>query len=1009
MVESLPQFDELVSLFKQAIVCHHAGELQEAERYYLAVLQLEPNHAHVNFNMGRLKLQMKQAAASLPYFSAALEQDPASGKFWLGYIDALFQSGQCEEAVNLLALAKQQGLQGEQVDALEARIHGAASEQSRLISEVWQSEPLPIQSADHTVGCIDSSQKKESARHLGQVPSHQDIDNLLGLFGSGRYKEAVEIARAMTVLFPAHEFGWKALGAIFKQMGQVADALEPMQKAVELSPGDVEAHYNLGVACQELGRRNEAEACYREALTFNPDYLDAQVNLAVILIESGRLVEAKRHCQNALRINPDSLSALMIMGNIQKRLGNFYVAEASYQRILQINPDLIEAHFNLSSLFLDMGRLDEAEASYLHVLRVSPDYADTQCNLIHVIESVKRDRGALTSLFAQGKYFDAEVYARKMIEQFPYHGFGWKVLGALLGRGMITNEALEIMQKAVVLSPDDIDVHLNLGVGYQKLERLDEAEGCFRQALQLNPEYAAGHNSLGTLLQESGRLEEAEGSVRRAIQIKPDYVDAHYNLGVLLERMNRLKEAEIVYRRVLQLDPNYAAAYCNLGTVLHDLGRLDAASDSFRRSLQLKPDCVVSHSNLLFTLDLMPDKDAVFLSAERHRWGELHAAHLHQHIEHLNVPDAGRRLRIGYVSADFRMHSAAYSFGAMLVNFDRDQFDVIAYSNSNKEDQMTRLFRQNVTEWRNIRSLSDDVVADRIRQDQIDILVDLSGHTVGNRLLVFARKPAPIQISAWGYAAGTGMSAMDVFFTDPVMVPPDEKSLYAEQVRYLPIAIGSFMLGNNCPPVNTLPALSSKIITFGSFNRLVKNSDETYKAWAEILHGCAGSRMIIKTPSLDDADMRGKVMGYFARAGIESERIILQGATSRDEHLATYNQVDMALDPFPHGGGMTALEGLVMGVPMVTLRWPTLQGRISASILTTLGLTDWIAESSSQYVELAIQKASDLHALSVLRQQLRGIFTSSILGNEVAYVRTVEREYRQLWKGWCASYDAHDE
>jgi predicted O-linked N-acetylglucosamine transferase (SPINDLY family) len=339
----------------------------------------------------------------------------------------------------------------------------------------------------------------------------------------------------------------------------------------------------------------------------------------------------------------------------------------------------------------------------------------------------------------------------------------------------------------------------------------------------------------------------------------------------------------------------------------------------------------------------------------------------------------------------------------MLTSYDRTEFDVYAYSNlMGKTDDLTELFKRSVTVWRDIGGLSDDAVAQIIREDRIDILVDLSGHTAGNRLLVFARKPAPIQISAWGYAAGTGLKAMDVLLIDPVMVPAEDQQYFTEQIRYLPCAVGAFFT-DPFPGLNQLPALSDAVVTFGSLNRLAKVSAQTYSAWSQVLKSVPRSRLVLKARELSDAATRERVAGYFSKAGIAEERIIMLGKSSWYEHMQAYHQIDIALDPFPHGGGITALEGLMMGVPVVTLRWPTLPGRLSASIVTTLGLADWIAETPEEYLSLAIQKSTDLNSLATLRGQLRGILTSSVLGDQNAYARAAEQEYRQLWREWCSS------
>ncbi len=976
-----------------AVTQQQAGQLQDAERGYLAILQADPLHPVANHNMGVLAVQQNRADASLPYFVAALQADPACGHYWLSYIDGLFQAGQLEEARQVMELARQQGLQGPKVEELARRLGG----------EVAAGQPV------------------RPERRAG--PGNQEIDALVVLFGQGRYSEVAGLARLMTERYPEHEFGWKALGAVYKQMGQNEQALIPMQKAAALSPEDVEAHYNLGVVLQESGRLDEAQASCRQALRINPDYADAHGNLGVILQKSGRLLEAEASFRQALQINPAYAAAHCNLGNVLNDLGCFKEAAASLRRALQITPDNAEMHCNLGNILKEMGRLDEAEAAFRCALQINVDHADACFGLGKTLKEL-------------GRLDEAEVAYRQAIRLKPDNAPAHYNLGNLLKDRDRLDEAEACYRQALQIEPGFALAHYNLGNISQDKGRLDEAEACYREAIQLKPDYLDAHNNLAVTLVQMERLGEAEASYRQVLQIKPDYVEALCNLGNTLRKMDRFAEAETCYRQTLLIKPDYVEAYNNLGVVLRDMGRLDEAEaslkcaleikpdyadahsnmgvilkefgcldeaeESFRRALQIQPDYANAHSNLIFTMDMTVGADTASLQNERKRWNTVHAAHLYPQRAHRNRPDPERRLRIGYVSADFRMHSAAYVFGTMLVNFDPDRFEVFAYSNSTREDLLTRHFQKSVTQWRKIAGLSDDAVAELIRQDEIDILVDLSGHSSGNRLLVFARKPAPIQITAWGYIGGTGLNTMDVFFADPVVVPPEEKQFYAEQVRYLPCAIGYFH-HHTAPEINVLPAMTSKGVTFGSFNRLVKNSQETYRVWAEVLQACPDSRMIIKTPALDDAGTRGWVTGHFTRAGIAPERIILQGNTSRDAHMAAFNQIDIALDPFPHGGGVTALEGMMMGVPVVTLRWGSLVGRLSATILSTLGLSDWIAETPEQYVEIALRKAGDLQSLAALRQQLRGIFTSSIIGDQIAYVKAVEQEYRLLWREWCST------
>ncbi len=528
-----------------------------------------------------------------------------------------------------------------------------------------------------------------------------------------------------------------------------------------------------------------------------------------------------------------------------------------------------------------------------------------------------------------------------------------------------------------------------------------EQERGTRLLLDRYPDCGFAWKVLAVSLQKQGK--DALSALQRGTELLPHDAELHSNLGVSLRDLGQLDDAMTCYRRALAINPAYADAHNNLGTALQTSGQFDDAVASFRRALAIKPDFANAHSNLILCMDLSEQADSLAQQAERMKWDQTHAAPLWKAPVHTNDRATTRRLRVGYVSGDFREHSAPSAFGGMLTQFDRAHFDVYAYSNfSGKDDRVTTLFKQNVTAWRAVAHLSDAAVAQLIRDDRIDILVDLSGHSAYNRLLVFAHKPAPIQITAWGCASGTGMRAMDVLFADRVLVPPEERKHFVEQVRYLPCVIGATM-NETFPKVNELPAFSSDIISFGSFNRLAKVSQQAYQAWCKILLAVPKSRIILKTVELSDAATRERVLQFFTQEGVDQERVILLGKTSRYEHQQAYNLLDLAVDPFPFGGGVTALEGLMMGVPMVSLRWPTTAGRASASFLTHLGLADWIAETQDQYVALAIQKASDLQALGVLRQQLRGIFTSSVMGDPIAYTRAVEQEYRSLWGEWCAN------
>lgn len=679
----------------------------------------------------------------------------------------------------------------------------------------------------------------------------------------------------------------------------------------------------------------------------------AEIDAVLGAFNQGRIAEAEKLASAMTRAHPEEGLGWKALGIILAQQGRAHEALIPMQRSAELYPDDSEAQNNLGAVLQRLRRFAEAEASFRRALALKPDYAEAQNNL-----------GA--ALHRQGRLPEAEASFRQ----------------------------------ATLLNPAYGEAHSNLGLLLREMGRLLEAEASLTRAAAQQLVTPGTLSSLGVVQQEVGRLPEAEASFRRAIALKPEYADAHSNLSVLLARQGRFTEAAASARQATALNPTLAEAYNNLGTVQQKLGRLSEAEASFRQALVLNPSYSAAHQNLIFTLDLSTSSDTASQQAERKRWAERFASAAYGDRPFSNSPDPERRLRIGYVSGDFREHSAPTVFGAMLVAFDAVGFEVFAYSTSWAVDEVTASFQRTVSQWRNIAGLPDDGAAALIREDGIDILVDLSGHSAGSRLGVFARKPAPIQITAWGYLTGTGMEAMDVIFSDPVLIPEDEQRFYAEEVRYLPNAICAYF-PRALPDAGALPASSGGGLVFGSFNRMGKISKEAFALWARVLRAVPGSRFLIKAGEMNDPDVRQGVLRRFADMGTEAERIILMGKTSWSDHMLAFNRIDIALDPFPHGGGVTTLEGLMMGVPVITLRWPTIVGRLSATILTALDLTDWIAATPDEYVEISVRKAGNLGELKELRQSLRARLSASIIGSPGSYVAAVEREYKALWRTWC--------
>lgn len=372
---------------------------------------------------------------------------------------------------------------------------------------------------------------------------------------------------------------------------------------------------------------------------------------------------------------------------------------------------------------------------------------------------------------------------------------------------------------------------------------------------------------------------------------------------------------------------------------------------------------------------------------------------------HANDRDPSRRIRLGYISADFRNHSAALIFGAILKRHDRRQFEIACYSDVARPDDRTRFFENLADIWRPVRHLSDEALAAQIRADRIDLLVDLAGHSSGNRLRVFARKPAPVQVTGFGYGAGTGIPAIDYLIADPISVPTEVRPLFAEEILDLPFAF-TYEAPADAPGVQALPALSRGAVTFGCFNQFTKISRKVLGLWARILQKVSRSRLLLKDPALDDTAVRTFALNALAECGIDPARVVLRGRTSHLKHLKAYGDVDIALDPFPYGGGVTSWEALLMGCPIVTTLSNSVAGRGSGGILSSIGLAEWIADNGDDYVALAVDRSANIEALATLRARLPGMVTGSASGNPDLYTRAVDHAFRNVWRSWCSGSDA---
>jgi predicted O-linked N-acetylglucosamine transferase (SPINDLY family) len=564
-------------------------------------------------------------------------------------------------------------------------------------------------------------------------------------------------------------------------------------------------------------------------------------------------------------------------------------------------------------------------------------------------------------------------------------------------------EAERYYREAVRLDPQCATARNALGSSLLSQGRNEEALAEFRAAMRLDPEDALNHIHASAALQQEGKMDAALASLDEALRLDPNNADAYNNIAMIRNEQGRRDEAEAAARRAIELRPDLTQAHNNLGVAVMALGRMEEAIASTREAARLDPTRSLHHSNLIYMLNYVSKYDAATVFAEHLEWGRRHADPLTAvAAPHALDRSPHRRLKVGYVSGHFMDHAVNFFTEPILASHDHANFEVFCYAHVPRPDDVTARLRPYADHWRDIAYLPDPQAADLIRQDQIDILVDLTGHIGGTRLLIFARKPAPIQVTYIGYQNTTGMRAMDYRLTDAWADPPGTTdAYYTEKLVRLPRAFFCYLPSANAPPVAPLPARSQGHITFGSFNAFPKVTPQVLATWAELLGRVPDSRLVIV------ADATPSLVEYLNRTWTEHEldpqRVTLADRRPRLDYLRLIDRVDIALDPFPFNGHTTTCDALWQGVPVVTLAGDQYVSRFGSSAHVNLGLEDLIARSPQQYVDVAARLAGDLPRLERLRGSLRDRMAASPLLDFVGFTRNLEAAYRHMWIDWCAA------
>ncbi len=719
-----------------------------------------------------------------------------------------------------------------------------------------------------------------------------------------------------------------------------------------------------------------------------PVTIQQAFDLALQHHQAGRLLEAERLYRQILAQSPDHVGAMHYSGVIAHQAGRSDIAVELIRRALILRPNYAEAYSNLGIALKEIGQLDQAIAACRQAIALRPNYVEAYTNLGDALRDI-------------GLADEAIAAARQAISLNPKLTEAYNTLGNALHDTSLMEEAVAAYQQAIALRPNYPEAYSNLGNTLNETGKLDEAVTACRRAIALRPNYAQAYNNLGSALKLKGQLKESIAAYHQAIASKPNYPEAFANLGNVLVDDEQSEEAIAAYRNAIALKPDYAEAYNNLGNVLGDVGQPDEAIKAYRQAMVLKPKGTKAHSNLIHSFYYHPGYSAKAIADEQRNWNRQHAEPLKEFIQpHFNDRSPDRRLRIGYVSSDLRNHPVGRFMLPLLAHHDPSQVEVFAYSQSPVADAITERLRASTHCWRSIVGLSDAQAADLIRRDQIDILVDLTMHTSDNRLLVFARKPAPVQVTWLGYPGSTGLTAIDYRLSDPYLDPPGMyESIYSEQMIRLPGCFWCYdPVDGKDIPINPLPALTSSIITFGCLSKFAKINPPLLALWAKVLLQVKDSRLLLLA---NPGRHIQQTADQLSQHEINAERLEFIPRQPHQKYLEQYRRIDLGLDSLPYNGHTTSLDGLWMGVPMVTLAGQTAVGRAGSSILSNIGLLELIAHSEEEYVEIAVHLAKDLPRLSNLRSTLRQRMEQSPLMDAPKFARNIEAAYRQMWRTWC--------
>jgi predicted O-linked N-acetylglucosamine transferase (SPINDLY family) len=789
--------------------------------------------------------------------------------------------------------------------------------------------------------------------------------------------KALQLARFKSILCIAADLEIKAIA--FKKP-LCANTVEALKNNPVL---------HLGNLYLQQGYTAQAETCYRYLLYFYPDDVDLNINMGFVLIELDQYDEAESYLLRSVSFDREKADAHYLLGLIHQKKGNIKESVEYCQLALNTNSAMDVALDLLYQIYVGYPQFPLAKQILIDKAK-------------NGFESTAAQYYAGCIYLADNNLDIAIDFFNKALRRDTGNELIYLQLGIAYNKQQKIDLAIETYQKVIEINKNNIVANNNLGCIFQGQGKIEEAIYFFKSVIDIDPNNAEAHHNMGSMLYKKNEKKMALIEYKKAIDINPELADAHVNMAKACYELSRYDDAMMHYKKVLELKGDNGVIVNDIGVVLRHLGKEEDAIAHYRYAISIAEDDKIlnmAYSNLLFSLSYHDKYSAEQYLQEAKVFGETVLAKTVSYCDWLVSRNQNRPLRVGLVSGDLCKHPVGFFLENMMNHIDPQRLLLLVYSMVSVEDELTKKLKQNCVSWLDISSLSDDVAAQQIREHQVDVLIDLSGHTGGNRLALFARKPAPVQVTWLGYWASIGLTTIDYVLTDEVSLPASHQNQFMEKAWYLPNTRLCLSLPHEPVEVSALPAQSNGYVTFGSFQSMTKITDEVLLLWSRVLNSIPDARLRLQNKQLNNESMRLALSARIEKVGIKLERVtLLANMPIHRAYFEAHQEVDIILDTFPYPGITTTCEALWMGVPTVTLPKNSMNSRAGCMLLTCAGLQEWIANTEEEYINIAINKASDISTLAQLRAGLREQVRTSPLFDAELFARNFETAMFGMWK-----------